>query len=374
MATASAVALGSMLIGVTSSGASGESQKAGLAFAKAQVAKYSGKVTLATVPTVKHPASLKGKTVWYVPITNAVDSLSGMGTAMSHALAKLGAKVQICDGGGLPTTVATCLTSAAQQGAAAVVTSYIDYDMAPTGFQALATAGIPVIVGNEPPDPGVTPTKTLQFTYGTAQTNLFAKLLAYETIVASKGRANVLVIRLTDSPSTVTAANVEVGSLKKFCPGCKITSINAQTAALNQLPSAVSAALTSNPGINYVTVPVDAYLPPVTGAIAASGFTNKVKVISADGGVAALQDVKSGSIFADPGNPVEWVGWEYADAVLRIMSGDTVSPEPTGPTIIFTKKNEAGIAINENTYLTTGWYGISEAKLEAAYLKSWGVK
>jgi ribose transport system substrate-binding protein len=359
---------------VTSAGASSYTSKTGLAYAKAQVAQYSGKVRLPVVPTVKHPASLKGKVIWYIPITNAVDSLAGMGTTMTAALAKLGATVQVCDGGGLPTTVATCLTNASQQGASAVVTSYIDYDMAPTGFQALATAGIPVIVGNEPPDAGVTPTKNLQFTYGTKQTDLFAALMAFETIASSKGKAHVLVIRLTDSASTTTASNLEITDLKRYCPACVVTTVNAQTAALTQLPSTVSAALTANPDINYVTVPTDAYLPPVTGAIASSGFTTKVRVISADGGVAGLQDVVSGSMLADPGNPIEWVGYEYADAVLRILSGDPVAQEPVGPTLIFTKANLAGLSLTESNYSSMSWYHVGQAAFVAPYLKAWGAK
>lgn len=366
--------LGSGLVGVTTSGAASYTSATGLAYARAQVTKYSGKVALTAVPPIKHMAKLKGKTIWYIPITNSVDSLSGMGKTMTKALAKVGAKVQVCDGGGLPTTVASCLTNASQQGAAAVVTSYIDYEMAPTGFAALAKAGIPVVVGGESPDPGVTPTKKLQFTHGTLQTNLFSQLLAYETIVQSKGTANVLVIRLTDSPSTTAASNLEIADLKRYCPGCKITSIDTQTPALSQLPSAVAAALTTNPNINYITVPVDAYLPPVSGALATAGFTGKVKVLAADGGLAGLQDVRSGALSADPGNPVEWVGWQYADSVIRILSGDPVPQEPIGPTIVFTKANTRKLALNESNYLTMNWYGVSEKAFEKPFLAAWKVK
>jgi ribose transport system substrate-binding protein len=373
-ATLALVTLGGSMVGVSASGASAMTEKAGLAYAQAQVAKYSGKVALPTVSPVKHIADLKGKTVWYIPITNAVDSLAGMGTTMTAALKKVGAKVQICDGGGLPTTVATCLTSAAQQGAAAVVTSFIDYEMAPTGFQALAAAGIPVIVGSEPPDPGVKATKDLQFTYGTAGDNLFGELMAFETIVQSKGKANVLVLRLTDSASTTGTGNIEISYIKKYCPGCTVTSIDIQTAALAQVPSNVAAALTANPNINYITVPVDPYLPPVTGALATAGLTSKVHVISADGGVAGLEDVAAGSLLADPGGPIEFIGWEYADAVIRILSGDAVPATPAGPNLIFTKKNLTGKSLNENQYLTMNWYGIGEAAFEAPFLKAWSVK
>ena len=198
--------------------------------------------------------------------------------------------------------------------------------------------------------------------------------MAFETIVQSKGKANVLVLRLTDSASTTGTGNIEISYIKKYCPGCTVTSIDIQTAALAQVPSNVAAALTANPNINYITVPVDPYLPPVTGALATAGLTSKVHVISADGGVAGREDVAAGSLLADPGGPIEFIGWEYADAVIRILSGDAVPATPAGPNLIFTKKNLTGKSLNENQYLTMNWYGIGEAAFEAPFLKAWSVK
>jgi len=45
---------------------------------------------------------------------------------------------------------------------------------------------------------------------GSAQTNLFSQLMAYLTIADSKGKANVIVIKLTDSASTTKAGNIEI--------------------------------------------------------------------------------------------------------------------------------------------------------------------
>lgn len=360
------------LAGFSASSAATMSPAKDLAYAKAEIAKYSGRSSLPVVTPVKHMANLQGKTIWYIPLTNAVDSLAGMGTIMKTALAKVGANVEVCDGGGLPTTVATCLTNAQQQGAAAVVTSYVDYEMAPSSFQALEAAHIPVIVGDEPPDPGVTANKYLQFTYGTQTTEQFASLVAFETIVASKGKANVLVISLTDSASTIAGTTAELGVFKKYCPRCRVTTMTMQTAAIAQVPSNVAAALSANPNINYITVPVDAYLPPVQGALNNAGVSNKISIVTADGGVAGLQDVESGSVVADVGGPIEFVGWQYADAVIRILSGDPVPPTPAGPAVVFTKGNLASKVINENQYLTVNWYGLGEKAFEAPYLKAWG--
>jgi ribose transport system substrate-binding protein len=366
--------LGVSLGAATTSGATSQTTATGLAYARVQVAKYSGKVTSSPVAKLTKVANLRGKTVWYVPITNAVDSLAGMGSTMSAALSHVGASVHVCDGGGLPTAVASCLTSAAQQGAAAVVTSYVDYNMAPTAFQALVAAKIPVIVGSESPPPGVAASKYLQFTYGTAQTDLFNQMIAFDTIVQSNGHANVLVIRLTDSPSTTAASNLEVSAFKTYCPACQVTVIDAQTPALGQLPSAVAAALTAHPDINYVTVPTDAYLPPVQGAIGTANLTSKIRLVSADGGVAGMQDVRSGALTADIGGPVEWIGWEYANAVVRIMSGARVYPSGIGPTLIFTSKNIGGKVLDHAHYLTLSWYGMSQQAFELPYLKAWGAK
>ena len=112
----------------------------------------------------------------------------------------------------------------------------------------------------------------------------------------------------------------------------------------------------------------------VTGAPRRPAWTSKVRVISADGGLAGLQDVAAGSLLADAGGSIEFIGWQYADAVIRILSGDPVSPAPVGPVRIFTKANIGRITLNENQYLTMNWYGIGEAAFEAPFLKAWGVK
>lgn len=369
-ATSASAGSGATASATAGSGGSG-SASSGLAYAKAQVAKYSGAVSNPTPEAIANPASLKGKTIWYIPITNAVDSLAGIGTNMGTALSHVGATVHVCDGGGLPTTVSSCMTAAAQQGAAAVVTSYVDYAMVPTSFQALAAKNIPVLVASETPPPGVTSSKYLQFLDGSAQTNLFSTLMADVTIVDSGGKANVLVIKLTDSESTTLASNLEVAEFKKYCPGCTVHSISMQTATIQQMPAALSAALVANPGVDYVTVPVDAYLPPAEGAIRAAGFANKVKVITADGGLAGLQAVAAGTVAYDPGSPVEYVGWQDANAVIRMLSGLSVGAEPAGPTLIFGPGNVKSLDLTPQNYLSMSWYGLSDSAFQAPYLAAW---
>ncbi|MGH8961311.1 MAG: hypothetical protein ACRDWT_08900, partial [Jatrophihabitantaceae bacterium] len=129
----------------------------GVAYAKAELAKFEGtRDTYGTPVPVADVPSLKGKTIWYVPIGTGVPVLASIGTAMTDALGKLGAKVHVCDGKFQPTTVASCMSTAVTQDASAVVTGFVDYAAAPSAFQSIVAQGIPVLVGGEAPSAGVT--------------------------------------------------------------------------------------------------------------------------------------------------------------------------------------------------------------------------
>lgn len=359
----------------SSASAGGTTAASGLVHAKAQVKKYSATPIVAPPPSLTEPESLAGKTIWYIPITGAADSLAGMGADMEQALSHVGASVHVCDARGLPTTVSSCMNTAAQQGAAAVVTSYIDYQMVPTSFQALVAKKIPVLVGAASPPLGVTPSPYLRFLSSSAQTDLFSTLMADLTIVRSGGKAHVIVIKLTDSEETLDASNKEIAEFRTYCPGCTVNAISTQTATFSKLQSTLSAALVAHPGTDYVTVPTDALdLPLALGAVRSAGFSSKVKIVAADGGLAGLQDVAAGTVAYDPGSPVEWAGWQYANAAIRMLANLPIEANSVGPTKIFDSVDVKQLALTQRNYLSTSWYGISKSAFQHIYLNAWKVK
>ena len=114
----------------------------------AELAKYSAAAnSFATVSPVSGVSALKGKTVWYIPIGEATPLMSAIGTNLTQALGQVGVKVHLCDGQFLPTDIATCMSQAVSQGAAGVVTCYVDYAALPTAFDSLVSHHIPVFVG-----------------------------------------------------------------------------------------------------------------------------------------------------------------------------------------------------------------------------------
>ena len=81
----------------------------GVAYAKAQLAKFSGtRDTYGTPAPVANVPSLKGKTIWYVPIGTGVPVLATIGAAMQASLHSLGATVHVCDGKFTPAAWSDC--------------------------------------------------------------------------------------------------------------------------------------------------------------------------------------------------------------------------------------------------------------------------
>ena len=377
-ATATALAACSSSGGSSNAGASGgtagnsASAPQGVSYAKAQLAKYEAtRDSYGTPVAVSNVPDLHGKTVWYVPIGTAVPVLATIGNAMTDALGKLGASVHVCDGKFQPTTVAACMSSAVSQGANAVVTGFVDYAAAPSAFQSIVAKGIPVLVGGEAPSGGATPGPKLGFFDPSGLTQQAFKLMSDAVIADSNGKANALVVRLADSNLTIKNSNVGVDELTSHCPGCTVTTVDATTAGMNKLGSAISAKLAANPDINYLVLPQDAYLQAALPGIQSAGFANKLKVVAAGGTVAGLQAVKSGQIAYNIGQGAVYNGWGFADATVRLLAGAQIQPENDGAIRVFDKSNVGSIDLTDANYNSTVWYGGN--KWQQDFLAAWGV-
>jgi ribose transport system substrate-binding protein len=345
----------------------------GVAYAKAELAKFEKtRDTYGTPVPVPNVPDLKGKTIWYVPIGTAVPVLATIGTAMTDALGKLGAKVHVCDGKFQPTTVASCMSTAVTQHADAVVTGFVDYAAAPSAFQSIVAKGIPVLVGGEAPSAGVTPSKDLGFFDPSGLTHTAFKLMSDAAIADSNGTANVLVVRLTDSSDTSGNSDAGIAELKEHCPKCTVTTVDTLTADMSKLGSAISAKLAANPDIRYLILPQDAFFQAALPGIQSAGFTNKLKVIAAGGTTAGLQAVKAGQIAYNIGQGAIYNGWGFADATVRLLAGAQIQPENDGAVRVFDKSNVGSLDLTDANYNSSVWYGGDQ--WESDFLKAWGVQ
>jgi ribose transport system substrate-binding protein len=357
----------------SASGPAAGTASAGVGYAKAQLAAFSGlSSTYGTPVPVPNVPDLHGKNVWYVPIGTGVPVLATIGDAMTTALGKLGATVHVCDGKFQPTTVASCMQTAVNQGASAVVTGFVDYSSAPSAYQSVIAKGIPVLVGGEAAPSGVTAGQDLGFFNPAGLTHTAFKLMSDAAVADSDGKANVLVVRLTDSSDTIGNSDAGIAELQAHCPACTVTTLDSTTANMSKLGSAISAKLSANPGINYLILPQDAFFPAALPGIQSAGFTSKLKVIAAGGATAGLQAVKGGQIAYDIGQGADYNGWGFADATVRLLAGATIQPENVGAVRVFSKANVASLTLTDASYGGTAWYGGSQWQQD--FLSAWGVK
>ncbi|PRZ44000.1 monosaccharide ABC transporter substrate-binding protein (CUT2 family) [Antricoccus suffuscus] len=346
-----------------------------MAAAKADVAKYSKKVTdYPAITTVSGGvASLKGKSIWYVPLGGSLPIFQGFGVGVKQAAEAAGMTVHVCDGQLVPTTEASCLNQAATQGASAVIGGYIDYVDVPTAYDSLITHQIPALIAGEPPSGGKTSSAQIAF-YDATKASTQASELAINSVIAdSAGNAHILYMGITDTKSTAATANAAKSFTAKSCPGCTFDLVMYNTANLNKVASLASAALISHPNTNYVVVEVDSGEPAVIQGIQSAGFANKVKLTAISGTLPTLQKIASGQPpvqLSDVGSSPVYTGWQWVDAVIRMMKGQT--PDFTPPvTRLFTKDNVAGLTLTPDAYASNAWYGPDT--FQSTFKKAWGV-
>ena len=356
-----------------SSSGSGSGSSSELTAANADVSQYSGEVTsLPAQQSISGVSSLKGKTVWYIPIGDSVPILAAFGSGMQQALAKVGISTHVCDGKFLPTNIAACISQAETDGADAVVTGYVDYASMPTSFNSLVSHHIPVLIAGEAPDGGKTSNSQLAFFNAIGTLDLMQKLDMDAVIADSKGKAHIIYLGVTDSPQTLDGATYGKQYLTSHCSGCQLTEITYNTASINKVPSQVSSALISHPDTTYVVDELDAAGQYSVQGIQSAGYTNKVKLAATNGALDSLQRIKAGTVqFVDIGTSPIYEGWQFAGGILSMMQAHTPTFTP-GIVRVFNSSTVKDLSLTPAAYTTNAWYG-SDA-YEQTFLTAWGVK
>ena len=359
--------------GVTpSTGVTGSSPPAatGVDFAKAQVAKFS---PLRTTFPEPGPAltgvkgKLTGKTVWYIPIFLQAPIFSAESVALTSALKAAGATVKVCDAATNPSTADSCLKQAVSSHAAGIVTGAMDYSFASHAYAAAIAAKIPIIAtDNDKPGSFPDSPTVRRLTIGGP---VYGALGADWIIADSGGKAQVLYVADSSNAGVTQSAAVK-GEFAKQCPDCKVTVVTFSDPTIDKLPTAVSAAMTANPKIDYVFGGYDAPsgIFALQGAKQVSG--RKFTYLTVTGQPPGLQRMAAGQQAADPGvDPAETM-WNATDALLRMITGaKQVEYQPA--VRLFTKDNLPSDTKSTTAYGAGTWY--SNGGYKAMYEKLWAV-
>ena len=348
----------------------GSSSSSGVTYAASQLAKYESPSGVFTPPgpALTNVASLKGKTVWYVPIALQVPFFAGVIAGMTSALGMAGMNLHVCDGAGIASTISQCLNQAAAAKPAAVVVDSISNELAPTAFAALKQAQVPVASGNE----GYLSPGTNSLAYVSYDGPKMLALTADSVINDSKGKADVLIAEVSDSGYTTAA--VQDGALpefSKYCPACKVKVIAATTANYAQYATLTATAFASDPSINYVIPEYDSTILGVTQGLQSAGTANKVKMATSTSTLIGLQDIKSGKLISDTGFDVYGEGFAYVDQALRLaLNQSPVQNENLGLKV-FSPSNIVGLELTAVAADNGSWFGSGGYK--DGFKKLWGL-
>lgn len=356
------------LLALTACGNSGSSSTSGGSVAAPpQPAEFSKVV--APGPQLTDVVSLKGKTVFWIPITSQAPVFSVERVAATEAFASVGVNLQVCDGQATPGEVSKCVNQAIAAGAAGIITSSLPPEFAQQSFSAAAAAGIPMLFVNSNSAPtkwgdkaAVLPPNFVQ------QAQLNNDLI----ISDSGGKGKVLLVGVTDS--SATTVGFEEGMQKYLtekCPGCKIDTIQTNSTQISQLTSLVSAALVKNPGTEYIFVQFDAFAAPVVQAIRQLNKTSSIKLLALRTQLDGMQRIPNGSQFADTGDCTACLGWNETDAMLRMMQGQKIDPSRyVTPIKTYTGANIQGVDISQAGWQSGKWQTTEDFR--GLYKQLWG--
>jgi ribose transport system substrate-binding protein len=324
-------------------------------------------------PSLSQPVDMDGKSVHIVALGDQIPVIHGVAVGLQDALAKVGATGKICDGKFNPTAVADCLKTAGDQGADAVVSLFVDYEMAGTAFDALADKGVKVLIGGVEPSGGREADETLAFYDNTGRVDALYEAMSVSAVANGGPDAQMLWLKLMDSTTTRSASDKGIAKAEELCPTCGVATAEFTTANLDKLPSAVSAALVQNPDTNLLVVPVDSFVPPALQGVQSAGFADKVKVISSSSDLAGLQRIKDGQQVSDLGTPVIYEGWKYANGLMQLMAGDEVVPVAPEDMVTrdFNPDNVGELDLSTEAYFTPDWFG--DDAFKQVFLTAWGV-
>ena len=158
---------------------------------------------IAPGPALENLDQLAGKTVYYMPANQVVPMFGIIADSISEALGQFDINVQVCDAKANPQDAATCIGQAVDNNAAAFISGSIPEEMAATAFQQLRESGIPIVftlVQPEDPTGNEDPAKVAFISPDNAGMQSWN---SNWVIADSNAQANVLVVKVTDTPATI---------------------------------------------------------------------------------------------------------------------------------------------------------------------------
>jgi ribose transport system substrate-binding protein len=358
---------------VRTSSAAGE-----VAYARAQVAKYTGPPRFAAPGAPFNISKVRGKSMAVVPATsNEYDNT--IEAKMKALAAQYGVKYTEYPNQGQPTQWVAGLNQAlATRPNLIVLNTALDPRQVLTEVKEAKAKHIPVLATHFFDQ---SYSHTLHTSCGgpaylcaaglTATVNApfdLATRIESDWIIAdSNAKAHVLVITANDAAPTAGMVSAAKSEFAAHCSACKVSVSNVLVSDWpTKIPTLVETAVARDPKLGYILPVFDFGAPYAADGLTVAGKSSSVKIVTYNGTQSVLQLLEKGSSVAvDVGEPLNWLAYAFMDQAFRILAGTKPVADEHTPFRVFTAAN---VKATGTPPTVTGGYG--NAYL-AGYAKLW---
>lgn len=348
--------LAAVLASLTVAGCSGEpasadpppSSSADVAGARAEIERFKAIPEFVPPgPAFDAAASLRGKTIFEIPITSEVPFITAVEEGMRQAARAVGAELVVYPNQGTPSQWAQGIQAAITQRADAITLFAQNPSLLGPQLAEAERAGIPVIVVRTTGENEECQSAPDGSPYGTACVpgpfEQAGRLEADWVIAESGGTANVLVITSSDARSTVPLLAGMEDEFAKRCPSCRVRYVDVPIPDWStKVRGEVQSALVRDPEIDYVIPIYDSMSRFVAPAIRSSRARDRVKIATFNGTPFVLGMLQDADVVEmDVGENLSWVGWATMDQVFRVVAGVPPAPSQNTPLRVFDDENVA---------------------------------
>jgi ribose transport system substrate-binding protein len=334
---------------------------------EAMVATHRGSVNkfVAAGPSLD-AASVKGGSLWYVPISAELPNLAVTENGIHQAAQALGMTLQVCDGKLQPAAAAACINSAVSAGADGIMTDSILPSMVITAVANATQHKIPLLALD---DVGTDSAYVRYFGQG----DPLAQRIGADWIIAdSNGSAHVTLTKALDDPGTLnTLMTGSVPEFKSNCPNCTVYTATFTTGTVAQVPSIISSALQVHSDVNYGFPEYDFLVPLFKSGAQTAGLATKLKIVSTQCALSSMKLIESGGQAADTCSNRNYGGWAATDAMLRMILGQPAPTNNTIPVRLFDKENIGEVTLTNDDSMSGRWFG--DLSYQAGFSQLWGL-
>ncbi|GEL25395.1 hypothetical protein PSU4_43490 [Pseudonocardia sulfidoxydans NBRC 16205] len=313
-------------------------------------------------------SSLKGKTIYSIPIDSKAEFYQAGEAAMKIVAEKAGVGFVTFPSDGTQTSYQQGIAQAINAKAGAILLNGPLPSTLGPQIDDATKAGIPVIPLHlsDKDTPSVTGLKYEAF----APFNEGAHLMTQAAIAAGKGAPiHALVIQASETgPSKGMVETIEKALTDEGPAGSDATVINVAVPQWSQqIQSQVQSALLKNPNINAVLPIYDSMALYAAPGIQQAAGGREVPIYTFNGTPSILKMVQDGTVAMNVAENPDWVAYVNVDVAFRAMLGAPPVPAESGPVRVI---DESNVADTGNPPESGKGFGDTYA---GAFTKLWGL-